>query len=107
VKPETLREICHLRPRTNLISAVARVRNSLAFSTHEFFNKNGFLYIHTPLITSSDCEGAGEMFQVTTIIEDDVKKIVKKEKTDFIDWHKDFFSKKAYLTVSGQLDVEN
>ena len=61
-KLETLREICHLRPRTNLIGATIRIRNNLAFATHEFFNKRGFLYIHTPLITASDCEGAGEMF---------------------------------------------
>ena len=67
-KPETLREHCHLRPRTNLIGGVARVRNALAFATHIFFQSRGYLYVHTPIITASDCEGAGEMFQVTTIL---------------------------------------
>lgn len=63
---EFLREKAHLRPRTNTIGAVARIRNALAFATHKFFNDNGFYYVHTPIITASDCEGAGEMFQVST-----------------------------------------
>jgi len=66
-----LREVAHLRPRSNLIGCVARIRSNLAFATNQFFSQNGFLYIHTPLITASDCEGAGEMFQVTTLIPDD------------------------------------
>jgi asparaginyl-tRNA synthetase len=65
---EYLREIAHLRPRTNLIGAVTRVRNNLAYATHLFFQQRGFLYIHTPIITASDCEGAGQMFQVTTLL---------------------------------------
>lgn len=65
---EYLREIAHLRPRTKLISAVTRIRNNLAYATHRFFQERGFLYIHTPIITASDCEGAGEMFQVTTVL---------------------------------------
>ena len=68
LKFQNLREICHLRPRTNTISCVARIRNGLAYATHQFFNSRGFLYVHTPLITASDCEGAGEMFQVTTVL---------------------------------------
>jgi asparaginyl-tRNA synthetase len=90
---EFLRTIAHLRPRTNTQGAVLRVRSALAFATHLFFQKRGFLYIHTPLITGSDCEGGGEMFRVTTL-----------EKQD--DPTKDFFGKPAYLTVSGQLEGE-
>ncbi len=67
---EYLREIAHIRPRSNLIGAVTRMANNLAYATHDFFNKQGFLYIRTPLITTSDCEGAGEMFQVTTVLPD-------------------------------------
>lgn len=108
-KAETLREIAHLRPRTNLIGAVARVRNNLALSTHLFFQNRGFLYIHTPIITASDCEGAGEMFQVTTILPEKEKPIsevpVEKEKKT-INYQNDFFKKPAFLTVSGQLSVE-
>lgn len=111
VKVETLREIPHLRCRTNIIGAVARVRNSLSYATHQFFNNHGFLYVHTPIITSSDCEGAGEMFQVTTLLNDDVTKIPttveNKNKTNNVNYKDDFFSKKSFLTVSGQLDVEN
>ncbi len=90
---EFLRTIAHLRPRTNTQGAVARVRNGLAFATHLFFQKRGFLYVHTPLITGSDCEGGGEMFRVTTL-------------NDSKDLSKDFFGKAAYLTVSGQLEGE-
>lgn len=169
---EFLRDYVHLRPRTNTISAIARIRNALAYATHTFFNNNGFLYIHTPIITTSDCEGAGEMFQVTTLINDaekvekeliknpppseaDVeaaKLIVKEEgekvaqkkeakaskaeikaavdelnkakenaakveersklkpgipqKDGKIDYAQDFFARQAFLTVSGQLQVE-
>ncbi|MFO0515376.1 MAG: asparagine--tRNA ligase [bacterium] len=106
---ETLREICHLRPRTNSISCVARIRNSLAFATHQFFQQRGFLYVHTPIVTGSDCEGAGEMFQVTTVLphpKENVSKVpITKE--GLVDYSKDFFKKPAFLTVSGQLAVEN
>ncbi|MDR3200454.1 MAG: asparagine--tRNA ligase, partial [Spirochaetales bacterium] len=98
---EFLREIAHLRPRTNTFGAVARVRSALAFAIHHFFQENGFLYIHTPIITASDAEGAGEMFQVTTLpLENPPRKDGK------IDYEKDFFGKKAHLTVSGQLEGE-
>lgn len=109
LKPETLRDIAHLRPRTNLIGATARVRNNLALATHLFFQSKGFLYVHTPIITASDCEGAGEMFQVTTVLPAknqsvDQIPIDKEKKT--VDYTKDFFKKPAFLTVSGQLSVE-
>lgn len=99
---EFLRTIAHLRPRTNTIGAVTRVRNALAFATHKFFQERGFLYIHTPIITASDCEGAGKMFQVTTL------DVGSPPKTDDgkIDYSKDFFASPAYLTVSGQLNGE-
>lgn len=96
---EFLRSIAHLRPRTNTIGAVTRVRNALAFATHKFFQERDFLYIQTPIITGSDCEGAGKMFQVTTL---DLKSIPKGE----IDYTKDFFGAPTYLTVSGQLNGE-
>ena len=99
---EFLRTIAHLRPRTNTIGAVARVRSALSFATHKFFQENGFLYIHTPIITAADCEGAGEMFRVTTL---DQKKLSKTDKGE-IDYTKDFFGKSTYLTVSGQLEGE-
>lgn len=109
-KPETLRDIAHLRPRSNLIGAMSRVRNNLALATHLYFQSRGFLYIHTPCITASDCEGAGEMFQVTTVLPSKDKPIsevpIIKDK-NVIDYQKDFFKKPAYLTVSGQLAVEN
>ena len=149
---EYLREIAHLRPRTNTIGAVTRVRNNLAFATHLFFQQRGFLYIHTPIITASDCEGAGQMFQVTTLLpephdvvgkvptvsknagkEADKKKDKKKKEapTDatvatevkpeeikeapkpeqfhekLVNYKKDLFGKPSFLTVSGQLSVEN
>ena len=101
---EFLRTIAHIRPRTNTISAVARVRSALAYATHTFFQNEGFIYLQSPLITASDCEGAGEMFRVTTLPIDDVNKIPKtKDGTDFT---QDFFGKPAYLTVSGQLSGE-
>ena len=104
---ETLRDIAHLRPRTQVISAVTRVKNNLAFATHQFFQNNGFLYIHTPLITGADCEGAGQMFQVTTMMPKSglVKDIPQVEGK--IDYSKEFFKKVTNLTVSGQLAVEN
>ena len=99
---EFLREIAHLRPRTNLISATMRVRSEAAYALHSFFNKEGFVYVHTPLITASDCEGAGEMFKVTTLDLDNLP----KDKEGKVDYSKDFFGKAANLTVSGQLNVE-
>lgn len=93
---EYLREIAHLRPRSNLIGAVSRVRNCLAMSTHQFFQDRGFLYVHTPIITTADCEGAGEMFRVS---QEKAESEPKEEE--------EFFGRKAYLTVSGQLAVEN
>lgn len=100
---EFLRTIPHLRPRTNTFNAVFKIRSEAAFAIHKFFNERGFVYVHTPIITGSDCEGAGAMFQTTTLDLDDVPK-TPDGKTDYT---KDFFGKKASLTVSGQLDVEN
>lgn len=102
---EFLRSIAHLRARTNTISAVSRVRSALAYSTHMFFQGEGFTYLQSPLITSSDCEGAGEMFRVTTFPLENVKKIPVTDKGD-TDFTKDFFGKPTYLTVSGQLSGE-
>lgn len=99
---EYLREIAHLRPRTNTISAVERVRSRMSYAIHSFFQERGFVYVHTPIITASDCEGAGEMFQVTTL---DMNAL-PKTKDGKVDFEKDFFQKKAYLTVSGQLEGE-
>ena len=99
---EFLREIAHLRARTNTFGAVARVRNCISWSVHNFFQQRGFLYLNTPIITTSDCEGAGEMFQVTTL---DMAMLAKKQ-IDNIDWKQDFFAKPASLTVSGQLEAE-
>lgn len=110
MKLETLRDICHLRPRTNLISSVTRIRNNLAYATHMYFQNRGFQYIHTPLITASDCEGAGEMFQVTTALPKPNEKIegnLKLTTDGKIDYKEDFFGKPTFLTVSGQLAVEN
>jgi asparaginyl-tRNA synthetase len=115
-KLETLRtvELAHLRPRTNTIAAVARVRSALAFATHEFFNTRGFQYVHTPLITASDCEGAGEMFSVTSLLSK-AEEVAKEKGTPVkvpttasgkIDYSQDFFGKPSFLTVSGQLNVE-
>lgn len=97
---EYLREIAHLRPRTNLFNAVFKIRSEAAFAIHSFFNSCGFVYVHTPIITGSDCEGAGAMFEVTTL---DLDRVAKDGKADY---SKDFFGKKAALTVSGQLSVE-
>ncbi len=99
---EFLREIAHLRPRTNAIGAVSRVRSSLSYATHTFFQEKGFLYVHTPIITGSDCEGAGEMFRVSSL---DFEKLPKDEKGK-VDFASDFFGRQAMLTVSGQLEGE-
>ena len=99
---EFLREQAYLRPRTNLFSAVFRVRSEAAYAIHSFFNERGFVYVHTPIITASDCEGAGEMFRVTTL---DMENPPRNE-DGTIDWSKDFFGKSANLTVSGQLEGE-
>ncbi len=99
---EYLREIAYLRPRTNTFSAVFRVRSEAAFAIHKFFNERGFVYVHTPLITGSDCEGAGAMFQVTTLPLENVP----KGEDGKVDYKKDFFGKPASLTVSGQLSGE-
>lgn len=98
---EFLRQIGHLRPRTNTFSSVFRVRSALAYAIHRFFNDRGFVYIHTPIVTGSDCEGAGEMFRVTTL------DLANPPHTEGgIDYTKDFFKKPTYLTVSGQLEGE-
>jgi len=99
---EFLREVAHLRPRTNTFGAVARVRHALAQATHRFFHENGFYWIHTPIITASDAEGAGELFRVSTL------DMVNPPRTEAggIDWSEDFFGKQAFLSVSGQLNVE-
>ncbi len=99
---EYLRTIAHLRPRTNTFAAVFRVRSMIAYAIHQFFQERGFVYVHTPLITGSDCEGAGEMFQVTTL---DMNNPPRCEDGS-IDYSKDFFGKQTNLTVSGQLNVE-
>jgi len=99
---EYLRTIAHLRPRSNTFSAVFRVRSVLAYAIHKFFNEQDFLYVHTPIITGSDCEGAGEMFKVTTL---DLNDIPRNEE-EKIDYSKDFFGKETNLTVSGQLAAE-
>ncbi len=98
---EKLREWAHLRPRTNAFGAVFRVRNSISRSIHDYFQEQGFLYVHTPIITASDCEGAGEMFAVTTL---NLEKVAKTD--DKVDYSLDFFDRPAYLTVSGQLEAE-
>lgn len=102
-----LRSIQHLRPRTAVISAVARVRSALAFATHSFFQSRGFHYVHTPLITCSDCEGAGEMFRVSTLMPETGDSAALPLKEDKVDYSKDFFGRAASLTVSGQLQAES
>ena len=99
---EYLRTISHLRPRTNTFQAVFRVRSLIAYAIHKFFQERDFVYVHTPLITGSDCEGAGEMFQVTTM---DLNNIPKTEDGQ-VDFKEDFFGKPTNLTVSGQLNGE-
>ena len=100
---EFLRTVPHLRPRTNTFQAVFRVRSLAAYAIHKFFQERGFVYVHTPLITGSDCEGAGEMFRVTTL---DLKHVPLDQKGE-VDFTKDFFGKSTNLTVSGQLDCES
>jgi asparaginyl-tRNA synthetase len=99
---EYLRTIAHLRPRTNTFSAVFRIRSLASFAVHQFFNERNFIYVHTPIITASDAEGAGEMFRVTTL---DQNKLPKDDKGN-VDYAKDFFGKESNLTVSGQLSAE-
>lgn len=99
---EFLRGIAHLRPRSNTFSAVFRIRSMVAYAIHKFFQERGFVYVHTPIITGSDCEGAGEMFRITTL---DMENLPKDQK-GVIDYSKDFFGKEASLTVSGQLEGE-
>lgn len=99
---EFLREIAHLRPRTNTFGAVLRIRHNMAYAIHKYFNDRGYFYLNTPLITASDCEGAGAMFQVTTL---DMNKLPRTEE-GAIDYTQDFFGKQASLTVSGQLEGE-
>eukprot|EP01018_Ginkgo_biloba_P028486 Gb_08700 [translate_table: standard] len=109
---EYLRSIAHMRPRTNTFGAVARVRNALAYATHKFFQEMGFVWVASPIITASDCEGAGQQFCVTTLVpcsQDDAGSPINKipsTKDGFIDWSQDFFGKPAFLTVSGQLNAE-
>jgi asparaginyl-tRNA synthetase len=99
---EFLRTVAHMRPRTNTFGAVFRVRSALAYAVHSFFNERGFVYVHSPILTTSDCEGAGEMFQVTSL---DLNEPPRKEDGG-VDYAKDFFGKKCSLTVSGQLEAE-
>ncbi len=99
---EYMREIAHLRPRANLFGAVFRVRSRLAYAIHQFYQERGFLYVHTPLITASDCEGAGEMFRVSTLDPKNPPQDAEGE----IDYSQDFFHRPTYLTVSGQLEAE-
>ena len=99
---EFLREIAHLRPRSNTFAAVFRVRSLVAYAIHKFFQEQNFVYVHTPIITGSDCEGAGEMFRVTTLDMDDLP----KNEDGTVDYSGDFFGKETNLTVSGQLEAE-
>src|SRR5215212_222697 len=100
--PEFLREIAHLRPRSNLFGSVFRVRSRLAFAIHQFFQERGFVYVHTPIITGSDCEGAGELFRITTIDATNPPRAGDGN----IDYARDFFARSTFLTVSGQLEAE-
>ncbi|KAG5414251.1 hypothetical protein IGI04_001818 [Brassica rapa subsp. trilocularis] len=112
VSREFLRTKAHLRPRTNTFGAVARVRNTLAYATHKFFQESGFVWVASPIITASDCEGAGEQFCVTTLIPSSHETTntsidaIPKTKGGLVDWSQDFFGKPAFLTVSGQLNGE-
>jgi len=104
-KPHTLeflREVAHLRPRTNVIGALTRVRHTIAHSIHQFFHTNGFYWVNTPIITSSDAEGAGEMFRVSTLDQANLP----RDASGKIDYTQDFFGRETFLTVSGQLNVE-
>lgn len=104
---EFLREIAHLRPRSNTFGAVARLRNTLSMAIHEYFQNQDYCWVHTPIITASDCEGAGEMFQVTTLNLESLAKADPSRFANGIDYGRDFFGKKAHLTVSGQLNGES
>src|SRR3712207_1184337 len=99
---EFLRQVAHLRPRTNTFGAVARVRHTLAMAVHRFFDSRGFYWVHTPIITTSDAEGAGEMFRVSTL---DLLNVPRTPAGE-VDFAQDFFGRAAGLTVSGQLNVE-
>ena len=99
---EFLREIAHLRPRSNTFAAVFRVRSIVAYAIHKFFQQNNFIYVHTPIITGSDAEGAGEMFRVTTLNMDDLP----RDEEGGVDYKEDFFGRETSLTVSGQLEAE-
>ena len=99
---EYLRSVAHMRPRTNTFGAILRLRSQMAYAIHDYFHKKGFVYLHTPLITASDCEGAGQMFAVTTL---DLENVPKNKKGE-VDYSKDFFGKQTSLTVSGQLEGE-
>jgi asparaginyl-tRNA synthetase len=99
---EYLREVAHLRPRTNVVGAITRVRHTLAMAVHRFFHERGFFWIHTPIITASDAEGAGQMFRVSTLDAQNPP----RTPSGAVDWDQDFFGKEAHLTVSGQLNVE-
>jgi asparaginyl-tRNA synthetase len=99
---EFLREVAHLRPRTNLFGAIARVRHTIASAIHRYFDQHGFFWVNTPIITTSDAEGAGQMFRVSTL---DLMNLPRNDK-GAIDFHRDFFGREAFLTVSGQLNVE-
>src|SRR5215472_8408194 len=100
--PEFLREMAHLRPRSNLFGSIFRVRSRLAFAVHQFFQERSFVYVHTPIITGSDCEGAGELFRVTTLNVADMP----RNRNGEVDYGKDFFARQTFLTVSGQLEAE-
>ena len=102
---EFLRTVAHLRPRTNKYAAMLRIRSELSFAVHKYFRDNGFFYVHTPIITASDCEGAGEMFTVTSLDLSDFASLPRTDKGE-IDFSKELFGKKTYLTVSGQLEGE-
>jgi asparaginyl-tRNA synthetase len=104
---EFLREKEHLRPRSKVFSSALRIRNAMAFASHKFFNDRGFVYVHTPLVTAADCEGAGEQFTVTTLLPEEGKgSALPVDKKGNIDYSKDFFGRRCSLTVSGQLNVE-
>lgn len=109
---EYLRTIAHMRPRTNTFGAVSRVRNALAYATHKFFQERGFIWVASPIITASDCEGAGEQFCVTTLVPNSTKdsstpiQKIPSTKDGLLDWSQDFFGRPAFLTVSGQLNAE-
>lgn len=104
---EFLREKAHMRPRSKVFSSALRVRHAMAYATHKFFNDRGFVYVHTPLITAADCEGAGEQFAVSTLLPEHAKlKDIPVDKAGNVDFSKDFFGRRCCLTVSGQLNVE-